>query len=65
MCGVCICNVESGGEAIQTDKIATPIMPLPTDEAGNPKEILACVAGVKTEMFQDGKDHSIILQKVY
>ena len=65
VCGVCLCQVESGGEVIQLDKIAAPIMPLPTDETGNPKEILACVAGVKTDIFNDGLEHTIILQKVY
>ena len=65
VCGVCLCKVETGGEAIQPDKITNPIMPLPNDEQGNPKEILACVAGIKTDIFQDGKSHTIIIQKVY
>lgn len=65
VCGICLTKVEAGSEAIQPDKITTPIMPLPTDQAGNPQEVLACIAGVKTEMFHDGEDHSIILQKVY
>lgn len=65
VCGVCLCNVKAGAENIQADKITTPIIPLPTDDAGNPKEVLACVAGVKTDMFHDGQEHTIILQKVY
>ncbi|MDR0370100.1 MAG: 2Fe-2S iron-sulfur cluster binding domain-containing protein [Candidatus Peribacteria bacterium] len=65
VCGVCLCNVESGGEGIQPDKITAPIIPLPSDEQGNPKEILACVAGVKSSVFTDGLAHTIILQKVY
>ncbi|MDR2416157.1 MAG: 2Fe-2S iron-sulfur cluster binding domain-containing protein [Candidatus Peribacteria bacterium] len=65
VCGVCLCKVQAGGEVIQPDKITTPLIPLPTDEKGNPKEILACVAGVKTSSFQEGENHTIILQKVY
>ena len=65
VCGVCLCSVQTGGEAIQPDKITSPLMPLPSDENGNPKEILACVAGIKSEMFTDGKHHTIVLQKAY
>ena len=65
VCGICLCNIEKWADAVQPDKITTPIMPLPTDEQGNPKEILACVAGVKSEIFTDGQDHTIILQKAY
>ncbi|MDR2190277.1 MAG: 2Fe-2S iron-sulfur cluster binding domain-containing protein [Candidatus Peribacteria bacterium] len=65
VCGVCLCQVQNGGEAIQPDKITTPLIPLPRDEQGNPKEILACVAGVKSEMFADGEEHTITLQKAY
>ena len=65
VCGICLCSVEEWADAIQPDKITTPIMPLPTDENGDPKEILACTAGVKSEIFNDGKSHTIILQKSY
>jgi hypothetical protein len=40
-------------------------MPLPKDENGNPKEILACIAGIKTEVFQDHRSHTIILKRQY
>jgi ferredoxin len=65
VCGVCLCSVETGGEALQPDKITSPLIPLPNDEKGNPKEILACVAGVKTEILNDGQEHTIVLQKAY
>ena len=65
VCGVCLCKVESGGEAIQPDKITTPIISLPQDENGNPKEILACVAGVKASVFTDEQPHTIVIQKAY
>lgn len=65
VCGVCLCKVEAGGDAIQSDKTTTPLIPLPLDSQGNPQEILACVAGVSSEVFSDGKEHTIILQKVY
>jgi ferredoxin len=65
VCGVCLCKVEAGGEVIQSDKITTPLIPLPEDAAGNPEEILACVAGITTEAFTDGQAHTVIIQKVY
>jgi ferredoxin len=65
VCGVCMCSVESGAEAIQIDKITSPFVSLPIDENGNPKEILACVAGIKSEMFSGEANHTIILQKSY
>jgi ferredoxin len=65
VCGVCLCSVEAGGDVIQPDKITSPLIPLPIDESGNPKEILACVAGIKTSSLQDEQDHTIILQKAY
>jgi ferredoxin len=65
VCGVCLCTVEEGGEVLQPDKITTPFIPLSQDENGNPKEILACVAGVTTQAFQDGQAHTIVIQKIY
>lgn len=65
VCGVCLCKVETGGETIQSDKITTPLIPLPIDPEGNPQEVLACVAGIKSEIFNDGQEHTVILQKVY
>lgn len=65
VCGVCLCKVEQGADAIQSDKITTPLIPLPNDEKGNPQEVLACVAGVKTEQFTNGTGTTIILQKSF
>jgi ferredoxin len=65
VCGVCLCEVKSGAEAIQEDLITTPIIPLAKDENGNPKEILACIAGIKPEMFQNSQPHTIILKRQY
>ncbi|MDR0607369.1 MAG: 2Fe-2S iron-sulfur cluster binding domain-containing protein [Candidatus Peribacteria bacterium] len=65
VCGVCLCKVEAGGEVIQPDQVTTPWVPLPVDAAGNPAEILACVAGIKPETFTDGKAHTVVIQKVY
>ena len=65
VCGICLCEVESGEDAIQEDLITTPIMPLAKDENGYPKEILACIAGVKSELFQKNQPHTIILKRKY
>ena len=65
VCGVCLCQVTAGGEAIQPDKITSPLIPLPADAAGHPAEILACVAGIKAESFTDGQPHTVVIQKVY
>ncbi|MBO4203268.1 GatB/YqeY domain-containing protein [bacterium] len=65
VCGVCLCKVESGGEAVQSDKITAPAISLPQDANGNPAEILACVAGIKTEALKKGGNTTIVLQKAY
>lgn len=65
VCGVCLCKVEQWAEALESDKITTPLIPLPNDEKGNPAEILACVAGVKSEIFEKEWETVIILQKNY
>jgi len=65
VCGICLCEVPAGAELVQDDLITTPIVPLSKDEKGNPQEILACIAGVKSEFFQDTQQHTIILKRQY
>lgn len=63
VCGVCLCNVEEWWEAVKWDAFNTPLMPLATDENWNPKEVLACVWWFNS--LNDGKDHTVILQRAY
>ncbi|MCR5411991.1 MAG: 2Fe-2S iron-sulfur cluster binding domain-containing protein [Patescibacteria group bacterium] len=32
VCGICLCDVESGGEYLQDDAYGNALMPLPHDE---------------------------------
>jgi len=40
-------------------------MPLKNDENWNPEEVLACIAGFHPEKFDDGQDHTVVLQRAY
>ena len=35
------------------------------DENNNPKQILACVGGIKSEYFDDDQEHVVVLKKMY
>lgn len=64
-CGVCLCEVLEGADGIQKDKIWDSLYDLATDEAGNPKQVLACVWGIKSEFFSDDLEHTVVLKKAY
>lgn len=64
-CGVCLCDVSAGAEALVADTTDASTFDIPLDENKNPKQILACVGGVKDEYFTDEKEHVVVLQKLY
>ncbi len=56
-CFTCAAKVKKGMEDIDIGKVSVPL--IDTDE----DQILCCIAGVKDECFDDGKEHEIILEK--
>lgn len=66
VCWICLCDVESGGEYLQDDAYGNALMPLPHDEESwSPKQILACVSGIKSEYFSDEEEHIVVLKRMY
>ena len=65
VCGVCLCKVEDGKDAVKWDAFNSPLMPLKNDESWNPEEVLACIAWFNPEKFNDVQDHTVILQRAY
>ena len=65
VCGVCLCKVEDGKDAVKWDAFNSPLMPLKSDENWNPEEVLTCIAGFNPEKFDDGQDYTVILQRAY
>ncbi len=65
VCGVCLCKVNEWKETVKADAFNSPLMPLKTDENWNPEEVLACIAGFNPEKFNDGQDHTVVLQRTY
>ena len=65
VCWVCLCKVEEGKDVVKADAFNTPLMPLKADENWNPEEVLTCIAGFNPEKFNDGQDHTVILQRTY
>lgn len=65
VCGVCLCKVVSWGEILKADAFNSPMMPLQNDENWNPAEVLTCIAWFKPEVFTDGQNHTVILQRTY
>jgi hypothetical protein len=52
-------------EVVQLNKTWETLFNLAKDEAWNPKQRLACVGGIKSEMFTDDKEHILIVKKAY
>ena len=65
VCGVCLCKVVEWKDVVKADAFNTPLMPLKTDEAWNPEEVLTCIAGFNPEKLNDWQDHTVILQRTY
>ena len=64
-CGVCLCDVVEGGDAVELNKTGEHVFEVAMDEGNHPKQLLACVSGVKSEYFSDEKDHTIVIKKLY
>jgi ferredoxin len=64
-CWVCVCEVVDGWEAVDTDKVGNSGIDIQRDENWNPEQVLACVGGIKSEMFTDDKEHIVTLKKMY
>lgn len=64
-CGVCLCDVAEGADALVTDTTGASTFEIPLDENKNPKQVLACVGGIKPEYFWDDIQHVVTLKKVY
>lgn len=62
-CGVCMCEVLEGWEAVDVNK--TGNAGISTWDPKNPDHVLWCVWGIKSEMFNDEKEHVVVLKKMY
>jgi len=62
-CGVCMCEVLEGWEAVDVNK--TGNAGISTWDPKNPDHVLWCVWGIKSEMFNDEKEHIVVLKKMY
>ena len=65
VCWVCLCKVEEWKDVVKADTFNAPLIPLKSDENGNPEEVLTCIAGFNPEKFNDWQDHTVILQRTY
>ncbi len=64
-CGVCLCDCSGETNTLSIDKMWEHTFELPFDENNNPKQILACVGGIKSEYFDDDQEHVVVLKKMY
>ena len=62
VCGVCLCKVEDGKDAVKWDAFNSPLMPLKTDANGESEKIQL---PVNPEKFDDWQDHTVVLQRTY
>lgn len=62
-CGMCKCKIIQWYDLVQRDKISQPLGELKKDENGLITTIFTCIAWVRSEYFDDGKDHEIILKR--
>ena len=62
-CGVCMCEVLEGWEAVEVNK--TGNAGISTWDTKNHDHVLWCVWGIKSEMFNDEKEHVVVLKKMY
>ncbi|HKL44055.1 MAG TPA: 2Fe-2S iron-sulfur cluster binding domain-containing protein [Candidatus Absconditabacterales bacterium] len=56
-CGLCLCEIVEGKELVNGSFLNNPMMEL---EEG---QVLTCIAAIKDEYFDDGKDHEIVLKR--
>lgn len=64
-CWTCLCGVTLWGETVAVDKKGEHLYELEMDENDNPKQLLACVWGIKDEMIDDEKTYILNLIKTY
>lgn len=64
-CGVCLCDVVEGWEIVDLNKTGEHIFEVVTDDQQHPKQLLACVSGIKSEFFTDEKEHILVIKKIY
>jgi ferredoxin len=62
-CGICKCKIIAWYDFVQRDKISQPLGELKKDENGMITTIFTCIAWVKSEYLNDGKDHEIVLKR--
>ena len=65
VCWVCMCKVEDWKDTVKWDAFNSPLVPLKNDENWNPEEVLTCIAGFNPKKFDDGQDHTVVLQRAY
>ncbi|HMT01034.1 MAG TPA: 2Fe-2S iron-sulfur cluster-binding protein [Candidatus Absconditabacterales bacterium] len=58
-CFVCAARVKTGAECIDIGKMGVPLVDIEEDQ------ILTCIGGIKSECLEDGKDHEVVLQKLF
>lgn len=63
VCGICLCDVESGWDAVQEEKFWNAAYPLGHDENDNVLQVLTCIDGIKDEFFSDEKEHVLVLKR--
>ena len=63
-CWLCKCDVLEWGEVIDVAKLSKPQGTIKRDEeTGNPLTVFTCIAGIKTEYFNNNETHHIKLKQ--
>lgn len=57
-CFVCACKIKDGMDDVDIAKLSVPLVDIDEDQ------VLACIGGIKSSCFRDGKYHKIVLQKM-
>ncbi len=57
-CFTCACRIVEGQEDVDIGLLSVPLVDIEDDQ------VLACIGGLKDEIFSDGKFHRIVLQKL-
>jgi len=57
-CFVCACQIVSGIDDVDIATLSVPLVDVDKDQ------VLACVGGIKSSCFSDGKYHKIVLKKL-
>lgn len=57
-CFTCACRIVEGQDDVDVGLVSVPLVDIEDDQ------VLACIGGLKDQVFDDGKFHRIVLQKL-